>query len=714
MSRKSLFLCLAVLAVLIAGTGIAVAFLYSDVDTDKGGNVSQVADEDRYLLLPAVPSDAVLVACFPKRDLAVSMHYSGKLTALYVHDAGRASDLPSEKASALIQEAQAKGLVAQYVDCSQIDGLEGRLSSRSIVVSSASDRLVEASVRHLTKSVSVLDAPGFAEASRSVSGNDMLFVSNAGVGNLIPAVMTRGYSKYSGFLSRLAEWTVFNIDASSEGLSLAGTAVYDGDASDFMTVLEHSAPAESSLSSMLPSYTRFAASLPLGDIDSYLSAYRQYLDSRNLLQKNAALQKTLGGKLGVTPYDFMKKLDVKEVAVASFMTGGQLDTVCLMKTDASDVSVLFKGTDVKVSKDYTPSVHSWPYAGFASSVFGDLFALKDEKCFTWIDGWVVSGSMSAVEEYTSGRALEYTLAEYMADASEEDMLAASKSSFVSYFSFSEAADALDDIFKTGFLDLIGDICLDAEYCPAVLSVSEDKRGISVKTEVSRLTLQKTKAPTFERDVTVVVPEGPFEVRNSGTGKMNRFYQNQHLSLCLSEDGKDLWGIPFKKPICGTAHTVDYYANGKLQILFGAGSDIYLIDRLGRYVTGFPVSLGKEILLGPSVYDFNGNRKYNIMVLHKDNTIEMYNLKGQKPASWKGIKAEETIKGLPERIIVGGSTYWIVRTSIQTLIYSFYGGEPLSKFEGDQMIRPDSQVVAADGASVQVTCYDGKQRTVALK
>ena len=144
------------------------------------------------------------------------------------------------------------------------------------------------------------------------------------------------------------------------------------------------------------------------------------------------------------------------------------------------------------------------------------------------------------------------------------------------------------------------------------------------------------------------------------------------------------------------------------------SKIYMIDRLGRYVTGFPVDLKKDILIGPDVYDFNGTKKYNIMVLHKDNTLEMYNLKGEKPASWKGIKPEETIKALPERISVGGNSFWVVRTSIQTLVYPFYGGEPLTVFKGDQMIRPDSDIKILDGMTVEVACYDGKRRTVKIK
>ena len=132
------------------------------------------------------------------------------------------------------------------------------------------------------------------------------------------------------------------------------------------------------------------------------------------------------------------------------------------------------------------------------------------------------------------------------------------------------------------------------------------------------------------------------------------------------------------------------------------------------MTGFPLNLGKPIRLGPDVYDFNGARAYNIMVLHKDNTIEMYNLKGNKPASWKGIACNETIKDLPERIEVGGKTFWVVRTSIQTLIYPFEGGDPLTVFEGQKMILPTSAIKVLDGTSVQAETYGGKVVTVKLK
>lgn len=710
MSRKSLILCLSLLAVLIAGTAIAVAFLYKGTDSGNDKKTSRIASEERYSLLAAVPSDAVLVACFSdrgpqKRHMAVSMHYSGKLLPLYVYDAGMPEETgePSEEASAIVRELEGKGLVARSV-----------AAGREMVVASKSEVLVQSALRHIDKSMSIMDAPGFLDACSLVSRKDVLFVSNEHASYLMPAVFTKKYSAYSGFVTRLSEWTAFDVSQTGTSFSLDGSVVYDSDASEFMTVLQRSEPSLSSVSGILPSYTVFAASLPLGNLSGYAGAYDAFLDSRQQLQKSKAQKNSLSSKAGIHPDVLMEAVGVSEAAVASFMVGGKLETVNLLKTGKDIPEVLFKGLEGFSKKDYVPAIHKWPYAGFAASAFGNLFSRQDESCFTWIDGWVISGSMKAIDEYVSGRALDYTLVQYMADAMQPDLLAERESSFVSYLSFTEDNKVLDDVFKTAFLDLISPLYSDGELSPMVFSVAPGKSDPSLSLEIHNLKLQKTKAPAFERDTTVTVPKGPFQVKNSGTGKMNSFYQNSHLSLCLSEDGKDLWGVPFKESLCGTAYNVDYYANGKLQIIFGAGSKIYLIDRLGRYVTGFPVDLKKEILLGPDVYDFNGTRKYNIMVLHKDNTIQMYNLKGEKPASWKGIAAEETIKALPERISVGGSSFWVVRTSVRTNIYPFYGGDPLTTFTGDQMIRPDSEIKVLDGATVEGVCYDGKRRSVTVK
>lgn len=723
MNRGTLIFCLSVLAVLMVGLGLAVAFLYSGTETKPVS--SQVADESRYLLLPAVPADAMAVFCYADAEDAdtslfsgrlfraagsvravVSIHHSGKgeLKPLYIFDAGRVSG--SDCALAVQEVATGMGMCAEAVDCSELGTVGKSLSSRNLVIVSEQENLVRSSVRHLREGVSIMDASGFVDASSAISSGNALFISNSHSQRLLSAVMTKRYAGYSSFVSRFARWTVFSME---KGNSLKGKAIYEKGTADFMAVLEAAQPSASSLSSVLPSYTLSAAVLSMKDVASYVASYENFVDSRQELPVYRARQQGLARSVGMSPSDFVKLSGLTEVAKASFKVAGQVEDVNLMKVGKDAVSALFS-EDVS-GKDYVPAVHQYRYGGYLSSVFGKFFSLEDESCYTFAYGWIVSGSRKAIAEFID--ALEYTLKDHMSDAGHQDLLAV-PSVFSAYFSFTEDKDELREIFTKGALAYLSPLTQGSDYCPFIFRVTKDKKHTYLNAELIQAQVKRSKAPQKERDTTVVIPQGPFEVKNSGSGKMNRFYQNSHMSLCLSEEGKDLWGIPFKEKLCGYAQTIDYFANGKLQILFGAGSRVYLIDRLGRFVKGFPVDLGKDILLGPQPYDFNGVHKYNVMVLHKDNTIEMYNLKGQKPDSWKGIKVEETIKGLPEIINVGGKSFWVVRTSIQTLIYPFVGGEPLTKFEADKKIRPDSQVTVLDVTSVEVECYDGRKRTVKIK
>ena len=253
----------------------------------------------------------------------------------------------------------------------------------------------------------------------------------------------------------------------------------------------------------------------------------------------------------------------------------------------------------------------------------------------------------------------------------------------------------------------------AGYAPAAASLNLSGPLPSMRVQLETQALKGTKVQVLERDTVVVVPGGLFPVTNFATGKTNYLYQNAHQAICLrDENNKDVWGVPFKETICGRVQTIDFYNNKKLQWLFCAGSKLYLMDRLGRWVNGFPINLPKPVLLGPDVYDFTGAGGYTVMILHKDNTLERYNLHGEKVAGFKGICAPETVKNLPELLETSGKRYWVVRTSIQTLIYPFEGGEPLYKAEGGKMLKPDARL-APTSKGVSAECYDGKTRDIKL-
>lgn len=731
MSRKSLIFCLSAIAAIAVLAVAALAFY-------NRGNASVVPAQERYSLAYAVPSNAVM-ACFMTdasalsssalssfefhgaldsflrsgkagtlgmSPMAISMHYSGKLTPLYVFDAGTA-DVPSPEVEALIGFAKEHKYNAEFVNCSDLTH-SGPLASRSVVLVAQTKAQLSIAKSHLKEGRSVMESAGFARAAQSAPAN-VLFFSYDHAKILYEKAVLRSfyrerfsnnasseYSDAASFFYNMAQWGAISLEDES---SFDAVHTYDVD-SDFMSVMRHDSPSQSQVSSMLPNYTRFALALPMEDDDVYIEAYSAYRES---VKKKAVTRGKLMGRLGVT-----------EVATAAFECAGKLEWVNLVKMERMD-TMLLRGTgETAFSKE--PKLYPYAFAGTIASVYGKYFRLADESHFTCMDGWLITGSRTAVEEYVSGMALSYDLKTYMEDAQSADLLAQKRSACVVYADFPKGDKWLESILGTELCDVYYSLKGDAEYAPFVMRVYA--KGQSVRTDFAcpHLTHVRSRAPKFDRDTVVTVPTGPFKVMNSGTGRANLFYQRKNGAISLKEeDGRGIWGIPFKKTICGTAHNIDYHANGNLQILFGAGSGLYLIDKSGRYVGGFPVDLGKEILLGPDVYDFNGDNTYTVMVLHKDKTLEMYDLKGGKPEQWKGIKAPEnnTIKSLPELLSVGDVKVWVVRTSIQTLIYPFEGGSPLSSFTGDKMFLPTAQMTVKNSNAVEAVCYDGKTRTVKI-
>ena len=152
MSRKTLIICLALIAFLVLGTGAAVTLLYSGLDGNRVVEV-KLSGDGKHSLLNAVPSDAVLVGCFdnarkakikidsidvPEVPVVVSMHYSGRLVPLYVLDVHKMAD----DAVSLVTSAKERGLCAA--------------SQEGVVMISESETLVRSSLRHISENISIL------------------------------------------------------------------------------------------------------------------------------------------------------------------------------------------------------------------------------------------------------------------------------------------------------------------------------------------------------------------------------------------------------------------------------------------------------------------------------------------------------------------------------------------------------------------------------
>ncbi|MBQ7194061.1 MAG: hypothetical protein IJS07_00310 [Bacteroidales bacterium] len=697
MSKKAIIACIIAAAVLLLGIAAAVMVLYSDgapsesvtkerIERPEKAPRANKVREPRVShkavsrkstegnVYRAIPSDAAAVASFgtlaqtlemltdgtkafdllsgpmtgfmvnlrsegvpsalESRPAALSVHYGGSLSPLLVVDAGDIADT-SEVFAPVLKAAGEK-------ICARVS------SSRygTFLLLSSSEANVLSAIRHLDSRSSILDDKAFASLSAEVPASPVLLLNHSYAGKLVPAYIQRPYSSCAEFLRSCADWSAFTIDKNNpESLEMTGKAGYGRSQAYFSNVLAPLPASDCDMPLILPGRTIFALSLCIPAVAGYRSAYEPYLDSRAAL---LPVKKQL---------EWAEGEDIREVVTAYWRgPSGNLLKANFART-------------AKASKE-SSGLRECEYQGYLADIFGKEFALRDESFCARKGAWMISGEQAAVDDVL---ACTQTLEDLCTELEVHDIVPSKACGPVVYFN--AAATGLDNVFKPDAASVMARSLKGVSFAPRVLSYGKGGWKYSLR----RCTA--TPAAAAAAAVSMEIPKGPFKVKNSATGRTNLFYQNDNLYLCLKEeDGKGIWGVSFDTPICGCVENVDYYANGKIQFCFCAGSSVYLIDRLGRFVSGFPVDLGKTVLLGPSVYDFTGGKGYNIIVLHDDNTIEMYNLQGRKPASWKGINCPDVVTALPELKKEGNKKYWEVRTASKTYLYDFWGGESLKKIK----------------------------------
>jgi hypothetical protein len=93
-------------------------------------------------------------------------------------------------------------------------------------------------------------------------------------------------------------------------------------------------------------------------------------------------------------------------------------------------------------------------------------------------------------------------------------------------------------------------------------------------------------------------------------------------------GRILWKIKLQEPVISDVYQIDYFKNGKQQMLFNTSSRIYIVDRKGNSVETFPVTLKVNATNGLALFDYDNKRNYRIFVAGKDQKIYGYDKDGK--------------------------------------------------------------------------------------
>jgi hypothetical protein len=95
-------------------------------------------------------------------------------------------------------------------------------------------------------------------------------------------------------------------------------------------------------------------------------------------------------------------------------------------------------------------------------------------------------------------------------------------------------------------------------------------------------------------------------------------------------GEVVWSKTLKDAPIGRSFEVDLYENNKYQTAFATPSALYVVDRLGHDVKGFPYDAEVS---GFAVFDYDRNKKFRILLATTDGDILNLRAEGRLTSGW---------------------------------------------------------------------------------
>lgn len=169
-------------------------------------------------------------------------------------------------------------------------------------------------------------------------------------------------------------------------------------------------------------------------------------------------------------------------------------------------------------------------------------------------------------------------------------------------------------------------------------------SIFLGTQRKRKSSKESLVKLWEIDLAHSLRQPPQLVINHYTRSTELIFQDRANQLWLvSASGKKLWHLPLQSPVTSHYCQIDYLNNNKLQYLFATTEAVYLVDRLGRIVSGFPFRFHQSKIIDQlSAIDYDNSKDYRFAVATIDGDIFLTNKSGQILQGWAPRKTSGSL------------------------------------------------------------------------
>ncbi|MCT4664285.1 MAG: hypothetical protein N4A45_03505 [Flavobacteriales bacterium] len=472
-------------------------------------------------------------------------------------------------------------------------------------------------------------------------------------------ILNMTYGKTFEIFSGLEEWVALDLQMDSKTMLWSGISTVSPK-NDFFFQFQNQGKTEAQVANYLPSNTQYYVSYLFPEFNNYLPK------RLNVLERNLQFE---------SYRSYRKKHKVKEKQLAKSIDNEFSIAYCGNTIEDQNKVGLIKLKDAEFAPDFLNAsediyrevnISSFKNPELLYYFFGSFFkSFKSPKAIVLDEFLIVSDEIANLKAVVNDYKADNVLSKQEAYNQIAEEL--NTNTNVQVYISDEALKLFpmqmaNDKNKTQQKE-VGQSIQNLGKVMMQISAEDDYLQINLANKNPKVELPKEETKlAWSLSLEAKPRMAPQIVKNHQTKEREIAIQDKNNILYLiSQTGKILWKKELPKPILGNINQIDIYKNGRLQLLFNTEDNLYLLDRNGKKVKGYPVNLPSQAQAGHGLFDYDRNKNYRILVPCEKN-LAMYDAQGKPVKGWKAWKQNTASTGMPQHLREKGKDYLLIPRS----------------------------------------------------
>jgi hypothetical protein len=576
-------------------------------------------------------------------------------------------------------------------------------TSRNILMISFSPIVLEDAIRQVNADESVSNLKGFSEiyatAGKNVDAN--VFVNFSEFPLALASLTSASFKGKARSAKNFAEWAAMDVNLLSDMLLMNGFISPADSSPSLASLFVKQSPQKITADKILPGSVASFLTLSMSDPAMYFSAYKSYLQALGKLTSYNNTFRTLNEIYNTDlPADFAAMMD-NEVTLAYDAPSPQEDSAqvfvlirvkskglasekmmgLLQKAAAYESKPLSEFSfNYQLDNELNYNIYKLPVFNLTANLFGNIFSALGEHYFVLIDNYLVFGSsVRSLRSLIHNGVLNKTLENDETFKQFKNSLSP-RSNILFYNNLSRSRRVFSPFLKKSLASNWEKYEAVFQKIPVMgFQLYSNNKMLYSNFLLKYLPISNQETQTvWESKLDTLAACKPVFVFNQQTNQNVVFVQDmKHNIYLINQVGRVLWKIQLPELINSEIYQVDYFRNGKIQLLFSTTHNLYLIDRMGNFVDRYPVKLRSPSTCGVSVFDYDNTRDYRLFIACEDKKVYAYTKEGTLLDGWSFGQSESEVTQPVNHFRIGNKDFLVFGDRFRTYILDRKGNTRVS-------------------------------------